>query len=518
MSERIQFSKEFYDRYVSEQPKRIDDLLTTRPPKKGALEELSNIFPEASRKEIKNSIESEEFKLDLRLAKIIAPWAKAGLEIPRFTVLEVSRRTGQSPTEILKLLDSMDSINVYGKSFRVVVETPKLERSKRIKETIWRRNSKGNEYTEIKARTEYIRYPLLTARGLRLNPKGIIKLARNVKFRDGSASVDRSRLDNGKTSEIIQILAIEKAILSFVEVKNNRVSTVPKEIKQLRKVELESVTEALDWFKQRGSRKNWVLGKREDLLAQRLTQLANGERVDSLLWNCIGFQWTQGKPGEMPKCTIINNSAEFLAVYYKSKIVEIAGQQAKLGKTTITVLVPSNEAFNLSYERLGVYTQNREERNKVLDEIVRDLQTDLSDIVLPDGIKLEVLRWDGYLEKLGITTPQEEFSEKGIVLLSSENRQEMIKSGRARFKAYNIQMTDEQIIALNSAYYGMYAGEGIALKQEKVVILNLEEMRVAQLEFLGANGELAIVTPIKPKEMKAFYDWKNSLKTKRYEK
>ena len=43
-------------------------------------------------------------------------------------------------------------------------------------------------------------------------------------------------------------------------------------------------------------------------------------------------------------------------------------------------------------------------------------------------------------------------------------------------------------------------------------------MRVAQLEYLGAEGDLAIVTPIKPKEMKAFYDFKNALKAKRYEK
>ena len=66
-------------------------------------------------------------------------------------------------------------------------------------------------------------------------------------------------------------------------------------------------------------------------------------------------------------------------------------------------------------------------------------------------------------------------------------------------------------------YEGMYTGEGIALKEimdrigKKFVVINLEEFRVAKRTYFGADNNLTIITPIKPKEMETYYQWQNEV-------
>src|SRR5690606_9555044 len=125
-----------------------------------------------------------------------------------------------------------------------------------------------------------------------------------------------------------------------------------------------------------------------------------------------------------------------------------------------------------------------------------------------------VTTWSEYLKSLGLED-QNEYTEKGTNLLKTSPKlnsilSEILRSSRARFMRKGIQLDDETLKEIGLAYYSMYVGEGIALQnQPNTIIVNFEEMRVAQLEQLGAQGKLTITTPIKPDEMEEFYKWKN---------
>jgi len=99
----------------------------------------------------------------------------------------------------------------------------------------------------------------------------------------------------------------------------------------------------------------------------------------------------------------------------------------------------------------------------------------------------------------------------------------MLKSARAEFGAKGMKLDTETLLAIQTAYYSMYVGEGVAFDElarqgRNIIILNFEEMRVPQLEYLGAQGNITIITPAKAREIKAFYDWKNKKIAYRNEK
>ena len=475
MSERIRFQPDFYKKYVSGQPDRVADLLDIRPPGWSRQKELRSIFPEATKDEISSAIDGNKPEITIQPE-----------ELPT-TVEEVSRRTGLSPTQVIQILASRSDLSL---------QMPELDR--------------------------LTKYPVSAASEFGLNPKRIIKQARYQSRAPGGGPVQKSRLDENKASNIIREEAIKKAKITLGTSPAGLKETVSNSKKSdYEETRTEVVAEVINWFREQGSRKDWVLGRQGDLLAQRFDQLANGDRIDFLIWNCIGFQWEQDRPGGVPKCNLVSNRSESLAVYYKTKIAEISKQLVKLGQATITVLVPSNEAFNAGYDRLGVYKQDTEARNQLLDQTVNELKADLADTSLSNGITLTVKRWDKYIKDNGVGVPQEQLSEAGIDFMKASPQAkniwpEMISSGLKKFRSKNLVVNDAIAEKVNTPYYGMYVGEGLVLKDQPVIVLNFEEMRVSQLEFLGASGNLAIVTPIKPKEMSAFYQWKNGLIVKRY--
>jgi len=475
MSERIRFQPDFFRKYVSGQQDRIADLLDIRPPGWSPQKELRSIFPEATKDEISSAIDGKQPEITIQPN-----------ELPT-TVEEVSRRTGLSPTQVIQILASRSDLSL---------QIPEIDRS--------------------------TRYPVSSASEFGLNPKRIIRQARYQSRPPGGGPAQKTRLDENKASNIIREEALKKAkiTLSASPADSKETSAQRSNYKE---TQTGVVAEVVNWLRDQGSRKDWVLGGKDDLLAKRLNQLASGEKIDFLIWNCIGFQWEQDKPGGVPKCDLVSNHSESLAVYYKSKITEISQQIVKLGQATITVLVPSNEAFNAGYDRLGIYRQDVVARNRLLDQTVDELKADLADTSLPNGITLTVKRWDKYVKDIGVDVPQEQLSEAGIDCMKASPqakniRLEMISSGLKKFRSKNLVVSEATAEKVNIPYYGMYVGEGLVLKNQPVVVLNFEEMRVSQLEFLGASGDLAIVTPIKPKEMSAFYQWKNALIAKRYNK
>jgi hypothetical protein len=278
------------------------------------------------------------------------------------------------------------------------------------------------------------------------------------------------------------------------------------------------VTIFVDWLKSQ-RRKHWILEaddkqQNEKLLAKDLTELSEGKPTDVILFNCLTFEWEKEKdsPGKYPACRVKSEPETSIALFNLPRIQEMTTELAKIGNTEIIVMVPSTEATS---ERVWRYAQSRQERETIVDEAVDKLNQ-----VLPKPIIAN--RWDTYLKTRGITIDPDDYSLAGENLLkqlpSFQAQLPEIISGEVEyFQQIGIEVDPNEIKDSSISYFGMYAGEGITMKdiknkgQRQVVVANFEEFRVAKTTLAGAQGQLSIITPTSDKEMTAYYKWKNEI-------
>ncbi len=276
------------------------------------------------------------------------------------------------------------------------------------------------------------------------------------------------------------------------------------------------VMDVFKWFKEVGFGENWILGGNERLFAKNLTTFSQGEVTDFLIWNCIGFDWIKDPKGGFPFCNIRNNLDAGNTIYFKNKIQDMIEMLSFIGNPQISILVPSNEAFD---ERVWRYRQPVDKRDSIINETVNGLNERFKDISLPDNAVVKAVRWDEFIAARGAQkTPQQYSAEGEKRIRSSINFQkiyrESIRSGRRYLKQNGItNVTNDGLLASRQImYYGVYAGEGVSYEEQQrngrnVIIVNFEEMRVSQMAYLGANGNTSFVTPIKWQQMQEFYQW-----------
>ena len=255
---------------------------------------------------------------------------------------------------------------------------------------------------------------------------------------------------------------------------------------------LPTIKQFIDWNKKIGYGDNWILGDKENLLAKNLTALSQGESVDFLIWNCIGFDWLPNQNGKYPPCRLNDNLEAAITLYYQQKLLELTGFLSKIGSPNLFVLVPSNEAL---YEEMWTYTQSLDERQALLNRTVTGLNQALLNIPWPNNTYIESLRWDEYLKQKGILTDPKQYSFAGRnkIIASpdfSQIEQNAISAGQSYFQQYGLYVKKDILADKRIQYEGMYTGEGIALKEvmnqgKKIIIINLEEFRVAKRTFLA---------------------------------
>lgn len=290
--------------------------------------------------------------------------------------------------------------------------------------------------------------------------------------------------------------------------------------------QITTVNQVVDWFRLAGPEKNWVYGGKEQLLRDSLLNFANGIPTDFLIWNCIGFRWFAKPNGEFPSCTINNNLDASITVYFQERIKETMEILSSLGNPAVTVLIPSNEAFDA---RVWEYQQSEEEREDIINDAVSGLSERLSALELPATTSLSVKRWDDFLKDRGASRAPVEYSLEGenrlknLPQFSKKILPEGIRSGRSYLAKNGIDtITDEALAKRQPQYYGVYAGEGVAFEELKkngnnIIVINFEEMRVPKMAYLGAKEDLPIVSPVTNDEREAFYRSETRKIQKRYE-
>ena len=290
----------------------------------------------------------------------------------------------------------------------------------------------------------------------------------------------------------------------------------------------QEINEVFKWFKQTNGTQNWILyGNKiteQIKFAKLLVDFSNGKPVEFVIWNCIGFDWFQDTENKFPSCKINGNKDASITLYFKERINEVAQQLSKLGSPRITVLLPTNEAFD---ERVWNYNQERREREQIMDDAVLAIQKGFEDLSFPLNCTFKVMRWDEYVLLKTPETSPEEYSKLGEQKLRQSTKfnrilKEAVRSGNSYFTGrFGIKISDETLSERQLRYYGVYAGEGVffnCVQNEfniSTCLINLEEARVPQNEYLGSDGSLCVVTPAKPSEINQFYAWEKQQLRKR---
>ena len=371
-----------------------------------------------------------------------------------------------------------------------------------------------------------------------INPKRVIRRARYQSRPPGGGPVQRARFQKQKAARVLPIMAKERTRIIFVS-QDSVIEDPTLEIDDLGIEQLkpqESVEEII-YSSDKGPQvmkaykqietlgeRNFVLGGDKGSLAKALLNFADGAETDFIVWNCAGFEWKKDPRSRFPKCEIVENSNESMALYYAPRIREIAKILVSLSKPEFTILLPSNEVDDSKYERLGIYSQPAAVRLSVLQETKAKIDEGFRSYTLQP----HVTTWSEFLQSRGLQNNQSFYSSNGSEVLRQSPKfpkikEEMLKSARAEFGAKGMKLDTETLLAIQTAYYSMYVGEGVAFDElarqgRNIIILNFEEMRVPQLEYLGAQGNITIITPAKAREIKAFYDWKNKKIAYRNEK
>lgn len=440
------------------------------------------------------------------LLKELDPWIKVNATdgLPELSVKQVSRVTQMSPQKIVSVLGLYPLLfDINGIQYTSSVQKPEFPAGDNLR-------LKDSHRFDVSA-------------------SRVSREARYQSRKPGGIQVQKSGLQNSRINSVIRKKAWENLEIRFIpcdfdenSVNYGVMSDLEIDSKNAEQSSIDSVytqenaQDILDvyrWFQDIGFGKNWLYKQKDALFVQSLIRLSRGEPVDFLIWNCIGFQWFADPKGAMPTCNITNNLDAAITPFFQNKIYDIETVLSTLGKPRITILAPSNEALDTS----GVwrYEQSEGERKIILNETVTGLQRIFCSRL---NTNIQVMSWQEYLLSRGARYDSQYYSKQGEYRLRSSKKfnkiiKEAVKSGQGYFaqnKITNIQNTmlrDREI-----AYYGVYAGEGVAFEElqkrgQGIVIVNFEEFRVPQMEFLGANGNLSILTPIKENEMLSYYRW-----------
>ncbi|MEI6728612.1 MAG: hypothetical protein WCK98_03130 [bacterium] len=290
----------------------------------------------------------------------------------------------------------------------------------------------------------------------------------------------------------------------------------------------QEINEVFQWFKRTNGTKNWILYSKniteQIKFAKLLVDFSEGKPVEFVIWNCIGFDWFQDIENKFPTCKINSNRDASITLYFKERINEVAKQLSKLGSPRITVLLPTNEAFD---DRVWNYNQERQDREQIMDDAVLAVQKGFEDVDFPQNCFFKVMRWDEYVSLKTPETAAEEYSELGEQKLRkspifTKILKEAVRSGNSYFTdRFGIKISNEILSERQIRYYGVYAGEGVffnRLQNELNIttcLINLEEARVPQNEYLGSDGSLCVVTPAQTSEINQFYAWEKKQLNKR---
>lgn len=255
-------------------------------------------------------------------------------------------------------------------------------------------------------------------------------------------------------------------------------------------------------LKQTGFYRN--LSMRENLLS-RLAELSVGKTVPIPVFNCFSFQWT-ANPNSYPSCSILPDTNTAISLYYQDNIRLLRQQLIQIGNPDLMIIIPDSEALD---DRLWPFTQSPTERLSIIDKVKNNLQTQLPDIPL--------FFWSEFCNLSNLDAPSEYTTAnyKKInadpfllkqVKRSLDNERRFFGTDLG-FKAAN-NIPEALLYEKYLWYCAMYAGEGQALSQADALVLNFEEITVPRWFQVGADNQLAIITPVQ--EINKYYQWKNS--------
>lgn len=439
------------------------------------------------------------------VASLSSAWLEKNLVPPDLTVKQITRRTGLAPERIVRLVNSFQP-EIKNGSGNYVLNIVDSEPLKPLIE---------NGYSS----------PLNNIRGLGLSPKRILKSARYQSRPPGGGPVQRARLQDKNIPGIIRRMALENAGITFQPFPKSPAGSPRGQPRvwagEAGRLTLEGfmspdVKKVIDWFKKQ-RRKKWVLGENEKLLKDDLSSLANGEPVDFICWNCLEFKWRQDPQNNYPACVLESGVDNSIVLFQLPRLQEMAKTLSALGKPEFIVLAPTNEAF---YPEMWTYSQSEEERSQVVESAVSGLNSTFKKSVDTDKINIKAMRWDEYLKSRGVSEDPKEYSLRGERKVRQSSNfptieKEAVKNGVEYFEQNGITVNPDKIAVKRIRYYGVYAGEGIALSEiratkRKVIVVNFEEFRVPKMALLGADGKLPIVTPISDQEMNEYYRQSNN--------
>lgn len=282
----------------------------------------------------------------------------------------------------------------------------------------------------------------------------------------------------------------------------------------------------IDGLRERGG-KQWLTG-REDLLLSRLAQIARGEEVDFLIWNCLGFEFVPDEDGGFPKTIVTANLDTAITGFFAQQIGEVMQLIASLGDANFVILVPTNEGLG---DRLGIwdYVQKRSEREAIIDQTISEFSPIIEQIELfSAGLGINVMRWDDYLELSECGLDQNEITGMGIessYVSDAEDmgyREEVLVQGKSTLRDYSSELdlddpiVEQTILARQLRFKGVYRGEGVISKGNKIgnrdiVWLNFEGAGVKEDQLAGADGDIVIVTPVSQRDVQSYYQRKREI-------
>jgi hypothetical protein len=241
----------------------------------------------------------------------------------------------------------------------------------------------------------------------------------------------------------------------------------------------------------------------ENALVARLGELTQGSSVPLVIFNCIGFEFSEN--GSYPQATPLMD-APSIAQFYARDITNIVNMLQQVGEPDVSILVPDSE---LDTRVLNIPMRD--------DELVvtRDaLKGTLTDTLRNLPFKVELL--SEYAKRFGLEDPKT-YTESNYKKIKQEKKikKSHVASerdyfrGREMSESYLSGISDEVIADRLAWYFGMYAGEGQMLAESRAIIVNLEDDgRVSSWLARGAaqnfgktvDSPLPILTPVQTKD------------------
>jgi hypothetical protein len=275
------------------------------------------------------------------------------------------------------------------------------------------------------------------------------------------------------------------------------------------------VNSVVSFFEQREQFGKPVPGK--SALIRRLEDLSSGESIPIVVFNCIGFTYTPDTDRVYPAAVPSRSGSSSIVDFYKNDLNSLVREVTKLGDPDIQIIVPDSE-----FDRrvLNIPLEDAELK-KTASEIKSDLSNRLQE--LPATVSL----LSEYNEKYGLLSP-ESYTEQNYSRIREFGavKKKHIKAERQYFSRNNIgddyleSVADETIAERLMWYYGMYAGEGEAMRDSGAIVINLEDdgrvptwlQRGASQTLTSTDGDvLPIITPVRTKEFVLHKRTKNQL-------